>query len=123
MSNQSEAVFDALGEPVRRRIVELLRDGPRPVGQLAAQLPVGRPAVSKHLRVLGDAGLVRHTSHGTRNLYALAPAGLTTAQTWLVDMWDSALTGYADAVREAVEQDAADRRATTTNRTPQRRTR
>ncbi len=122
MSNQSEAVFDALGEPVRRRIVELLRDGPRPVGELAAQLPVGRPAVSKHLRVLGDAGLVRHTSHGTRNLYALAPPGLTTAQTWLVDMWDSALSGYADAVREAVEQ-GADRRATTTKRTPQRRTR
>lgn len=122
MSNQSEAVFHALGEPVRRRIVELLRDGPRPVGELAAQLPVGRPAVSKHLRVLGDAGLVRHTSHGTRNLYALAPPGLTTAQTWLVDMWDSALSSYADAVREAVEQ-GADRRATTTKRTPQRRTR
>jgi DNA-binding transcriptional ArsR family regulator len=106
MSNHSEAVFDALGEPVRRRIVELLRDGPRPVGELAAHLPVGRPAVSKHLRVLSDAGLVQHTSRGTRNLYALAPPGLTTAQQWLVGVWDSALNSYADAVRAAVEQDA-----------------
>ena len=60
MSNQSaDAVFDALGEPVRRRILELLRDGPTPVGQLAERLPVGRPAVSKHLRVLSnDASVV-----------------------------------------------------------------
>jgi DNA-binding transcriptional ArsR family regulator len=116
MSNQSDAVFDALGEPVRRRIVELLRDGPRPVGQLADELPVGRPAVSKHLRVLGDAGLVEHTSHGTRNLYALAPPGMTTAQQWLVDMWDTALTSYAEAVREVLEQHAGDRLTASTKR-------
>jgi DNA-binding IclR family transcriptional regulator len=97
MSNQyADKVFDALGEPVRRRILELLRDGPTPVTELARQLPVLRPAVSKHLRVLGEAGLVEHTSAGTRNLYVLAPGGLATAQQWLVQTWDSALDAYAD---------------------------
>ncbi len=97
MGNQhTDQVFDALGEPIRRRILELLRDGPTPVTELASRLPVGRPAVSKHLRVLGEAGLVDHTSAGTRNLYALAPGGLAAAQQWLVRTWDSALAAYAD---------------------------
>jgi DNA-binding IclR family transcriptional regulator len=97
MSNQyADQVFDALGEPVRRRILELLRDGPTPVTELASRLPVGRPAVSKHLRVLGEAGLVEHTSAGTRNLYVLAPAGMAAAQQWLVQTWDSALAAYAE---------------------------
>lgn len=100
MRNQAaaDAVFDALGEPVRRRILELLRDGPTPVGRLADQLPVGRPAVSKHLKVLSGAGLIEHRSEGTRNLYALAPAGLAAAQQWLVATWDTALGAFADAV-------------------------
>jgi DNA-binding transcriptional ArsR family regulator len=90
MGNQptSEAVLDALGDPTRRRIVEQLSRGPVPVGALAARLPVGRPAVSKHLRVLEGAGLVEHRSVGTRNLYALAPQGLTALQQWLVQTWD-----------------------------------
>ena len=80
MSNQpADAVFDALGEPVRRRILELLREGPTPVGRLAERLPVGRPAVSKHLRVL-------------------APDGMAAAQQWLVSTWDTALTAYAAEV-------------------------
>src|ERR1700757_3037018 len=84
MSDQAaEAVFDALGEPVRRRILELLHDGPTPVGRLAERLPVGRPAVSKHLRVPSNAGLIEHRSAGTRNLYALAPEGMAAAQQWL----------------------------------------
>jgi DNA-binding transcriptional ArsR family regulator len=100
MSNQSaEAIFDALGDPVRRRILEVLRDGPSPVGQLADRLPVGRPAVSKHLKVLSGAGLIEHRSVGTRNLYALAPAGLVVAQQWLVRTWDVALASYAAAVK------------------------
>jgi DNA-binding transcriptional ArsR family regulator len=102
MSNQSaDLVFDALGEPVRRRILELLRDGPTPVGKLADQLPVGRPAVSKHLRVLSGAGLIEHRSAGTRNLYALAPGGLAPAQQWLVQTWDTVLAAYAAEVRRA----------------------
>jgi DNA-binding transcriptional ArsR family regulator len=112
MSNQSSAarttsaddVFDALGEPVRRQIIARLRIGPTPVGKLADQLTVGRPAVSKHLRVLEGAGLVRHESRGTRNLYALAPEGMDVAQQWLVGMWDTALASYAEAVDAAVEE-------------------
>src|SRR5580700_9066193 len=101
MSNQrAEQVFDALGEPVRRRILELLRDGPTPVGKLAEQLPVGRPAVSKHLRVLSNAGLITRRSVGTRNLYALAPGGLAAAQQWLVQTWDAVLAAYARQVSQ-----------------------
>lgn len=94
----SEAIFDALGEPVRRRIVELLAEGPLPVGQMADHLPVGRPAVSKHLKCLSDAGLVRHRREGTRNLYSLAPEGFSAAQRWLVVAWDRVLDAFADAV-------------------------
>jgi DNA-binding transcriptional ArsR family regulator len=102
MGNQSSAdeVFEALGEPVRRRILELLSEGPSPVGQLAARLPVGRPAVSKHLRVLAGAGLISHRSAGTRNLYALAPGGLAPAQQWLAGTWDRALAAFADYVSQ-----------------------
>jgi DNA-binding transcriptional ArsR family regulator len=99
MSNQSaDAVFDALGEPVRRRILELLHEGPTPVGQLAERLPVGRPAVSKHLRVLSHAGLIEHRSAGTRNLYMLAPDGMAAAQQWLARTWDTVLAAYAAEV-------------------------
>jgi DNA-binding transcriptional ArsR family regulator len=100
MSNHSaaETALDALGDPMRRRLLELLHTGPRPVGELATQLPIGRPAVSKHLRVLEGAGLVQHRSKGTRNLYALAPDGLAGVQQWLVGVWDSTLTAFADYV-------------------------
>jgi DNA-binding transcriptional ArsR family regulator len=104
MSNQpasartADSVFDALGEPVRRRILELLREGPTPVGRLAERLPVGRPAVSKHLRVLSNAGLIEHRSAGTRNLYLLAPGGLAVAQQWLTRTWDTVLAAYAAEV-------------------------
>jgi DNA-binding transcriptional ArsR family regulator len=112
MSNQSvaEAAFDALGDPMRRRMLELLRTGPRPVGELAADLPIGRPAVSKHLRVLEGAGLVQHRSEGTRNLYALAPDGLTGVQQWLVELWDTTLAAFAGYVSEHVrtESDATE---------------
>lgn len=103
MSNQSTAgaALDALGDPVRRAIVERLHRGPLAVGALAEQLPVGRPAVSKHLRVLSDAGLVRHERRGTRNLYALAPPGMVAAQQWLVSMWDTALGSFAAAAESA----------------------
>src|SRR5690348_18155210 len=100
MSNQSaDAVFDALGESVLLRILELLRDGPTPDGRLADRLPVGRPAVSKLLRVQSDAGLIEHRSAGTRNLYALAPDGMAIAQQWLVRTWDTALAAYAAEVK------------------------
>src|ERR1700746_2062612 len=96
MSNQAvDVVFDALGEPVRRRILELLHDGPTPVGRIAERLPVGRPAVSKHLRVLSNAGLIEHRSVGTRNLYLLPPGGMARAQQWLPQTGARALAAYA----------------------------
>ena len=104
MPARADAVFDALGEPVRRQIIARLGSGPTPVGRLADQLTVGRPAVSKHLRVLEGAGLVQHESRGTRNLYALAPEGMVVAQQWLVGMWDAALASYADEVRAVSER-------------------
>jgi DNA-binding transcriptional ArsR family regulator len=91
----SDGVFDALGDRTRRRMLEWLRGGAMPVGELAGRLPVGRPAVSKHLRVLESAGLVEHHSQGTRNLYALAPEGLVGPQQWVVAVWDSALSSFA----------------------------
>jgi DNA-binding transcriptional ArsR family regulator len=96
--SNAEAVLDALGDRTRRQIVERLRHGPVPVGELAADLPVGRPAVSKHLRVLEGAGLVDHQSVGTRNLYALAPAGFAALQQWLVQTWDEVLGAFGDHV-------------------------
>ena len=103
MSDQAflDPAFDALGDATRRRIVERLRSGPLPVGEIAAAMPVGRPAVSKHLKVLEGAGLVEHHSVGTRNLYALAPPGFTALQQWLVAMWDDALTSYLDSFEES----------------------
>jgi DNA-binding transcriptional ArsR family regulator len=97
-------VLDALGDRTRRQIVERLRRGPTPVGELAELLPVGRPAVSKHLRVLEGAGLVVHHSVGTRNLYALAPEGFTALQQWLVQAWDHTLAAFADRVAEKEDQ-------------------
>ena len=97
MSNQADQVFDALGQPVRRRIVELLRVGPAPVGKLARELPVGRPAVSKHLKLLDDAGITMHRTLGTSNVYWLRPEGLEAARNWLTEAWDNVLAGYAQA--------------------------
>ena len=105
MSNQSALALDALGDPSRRQILELLAERPRAVGEIAAAMPIGRPAVSKHLKVLEGAGLVDHESRGTRNLYALAPEGLVDLQQWLVTTWDSALSSFARYVDEqSVEQ-------------------
>src|SRR5690625_4464667 len=102
MSNQftppAHAALDALGDPTRRQIVEALRRGPLAVGLLADALPLGRPAVRKHLKVLQEAGLVRHHSVGTRNLYALAPDGLDVIRTWLAEQWDGVLHAFADHV-------------------------
>jgi len=87
----------AVGQ-ARQGIWELLRTGPTPVGEIAAQLPVGRPAVSKHLRVLSGAGLTQHESVGTRNLYALAPDGFAIAQQWMVGTLGPALSACAGQV-------------------------
>jgi DNA-binding transcriptional ArsR family regulator len=97
--NTYESVLDALGDRTRRQIVEQLRRGPSSVGELAAGLPVSRPAVSQHLTVLRRSGLVSYEERGTRNIYRLDPAGLGGLRAWLDDFWQAALVSYADAVR------------------------
>jgi len=86
-----------LGDPTRRAIFELLRSGPRSVGELASGLPVSRPAVSQHLRVLREAGLVSERREGTRRLYRVDPAGVTELRAYLDSFWDEALAGFKAA--------------------------
>ena len=86
-----EASLDALGNPTRRQIVRLLAPGPKSVGEIAAALPVSRPAVSKHLRVLETAELVVHRSVGNRNVFQLQRSGFDAARDWLGSFWDDAL--------------------------------
>jgi DNA-binding transcriptional ArsR family regulator len=85
------AAFDALGNPTRREIIGLLYERQRSVGELAEELPVSRPAVSKHLRLLEDAGLVACEARGNRNVYWLEARGFEGARSWLDRFWDEAL--------------------------------
>ena len=94
---QPALALDALGDPTRRAILELLRDGPRPVVELASALPVSRPAVSQHLAVLKAAGLVVDRAAGRRRLYAVDPAGLEALRAYLEGMWGRALADYRRA--------------------------
>ena len=91
-----DKVLDALGDPTRRAIVERLRSGPLPVGEIAADLPVSRPAVSQHLRVLGEAGLVSARADGARRLYRLEPGGLAELRAYLEDRWSAALQAFKE---------------------------
>ena len=90
--------MDALGDGTRRKILEQLRAGPRAVGELAAGLPVSRPAVSQHLRVLESAGLVSARSEGTRRIYALVPDGLGALRAYFDEFWNDVLGGFKQAV-------------------------
>lgn len=92
----AEAI-EALADPTRRAIVEILRDEPLAVGALARRFPVSRPAISQHLKVLGDAGLVEATPEGTRRVYRLAPDGVASLRRYLDQLWDDALASYARA--------------------------
>jgi DNA-binding transcriptional ArsR family regulator len=95
-----DVVFSALADPTRRAIVEALRGAPLPVGRIAEGLPVSRPAVSQHLRVLAEAGLVAADAEGTRRLYRLVPEGWVELRHYLDTMWDDALAAYARAARD-----------------------
>jgi DNA-binding transcriptional ArsR family regulator len=94
MARRTERALDALGNPVRREILRLLSQRERAVGEIAARLPVSRPAVSKHLRLLREAGLVAPHAEGTRNVYRLEAAGFAAARKWLDRFWDDALTRF-----------------------------
>jgi DNA-binding transcriptional ArsR family regulator len=88
------AKLDVLGDPSRRAIFELLAQRPSSVGELAAQLPISRPAVSQHLRVLREGGLVISQAVGTRRVYRLNPDGVRALRAWLDRVWEDALTGF-----------------------------
>jgi DNA-binding transcriptional ArsR family regulator len=99
MANAAQA-FAALGDATRREILERLSRRPMHVGKLAAGLPVTRPAVSQHLRVLKDAGLVAERVEGTRHVYRLDPRGVRAMQAYLDRFWSQALSAFAAAVDE-----------------------
>jgi DNA-binding transcriptional ArsR family regulator len=89
-----EEAMNALGDPTRRRIFDRLAQGPKPVGELARGLPVSRPAVSQHLRVLKDAGLVSERAEGTRRVYRVDPAGVIALRAYFEAFWDRALVDF-----------------------------
>ena len=91
------AALEALADPTRRAVLEQLRKGPQSVGEIASRLPVSRPAVSQHLKVLKGAGLVTDRAEGTRRLYAVSPDGLSALRGWLDTFWTDVLQAYKDA--------------------------
>jgi DNA-binding transcriptional ArsR family regulator len=97
VSTYAKHSLDALGDPTRRAVLERLAAGPRPVGEIADGLPVSRPAVSQHLRVLREAGLVTVRREGTRRVYAVDPSGLADLRAYLDSFWNQALASFKDA--------------------------
>jgi DNA-binding transcriptional ArsR family regulator len=97
-------VWEALGDRTRREIVLRLSEGPRPVGELATFLPVSRSAVSQHLKVLKDAGLVEEEPAGTRRIYRLNEAGVVALRDQLDTFWDRALSGFQQLFKEPREE-------------------
>jgi DNA-binding transcriptional ArsR family regulator len=97
--------WTALGDPTRRAIFERLADRPRAVGELASELPVSRPAVSQHLKVLKDAGLVLDTPSGKQRIYQLDPNGLGVLRADLERFWSKALAAYKTAVEQPTKED------------------
>jgi DNA-binding transcriptional ArsR family regulator len=103
VANQN-AGLSALGDPTRRVIFERLAERPRAVGELARELPVSRPAVSQHLRVLKDAGLVVDRPAGARRIYQLDPDGVGALRAYLDQFWTRALAAYKTAVEQRPEE-------------------
>src|SRR3954471_13050310 len=101
----TQRVFSALHDPTRRAVLERLREGPKPVGEIARGLPVTRPAVSQHLKVLKEANLVSDRSEGTRRIYYIDPKGLGAMRAWLDQFWEAALSAFAaEAERNAKKE-------------------
>jgi DNA-binding transcriptional ArsR family regulator len=108
MGATAAAVLDALGDPTRRAVLEELRPGPRPVASIASVLPVSRPAVSKHLKVLQGAGLVTSRVSGRQRLYAVAPGGLAVLQRWVATFWDDVLAALDEHLSADGESEGDD---------------
>ena|SRR5882757_2445792 len=105
---QFSNVISALADPTRRQIFERLAARPQSVGSLALDLPISRPAVSQHLRVLKEAGLVSDHAEGTRRVYQIDPAGLGVMRQWLDRFWDASLTAFqAEADKDFDDQEKA----------------
>jgi len=102
MTNQGEC-FAALADPTRRRIFERIARKPVSVGAIAEELPVSRPAVSQHLRILQQAGLVAHEREGTRRLYRLNPRGIEAMRAYLDRFWDRALAAFKAAAEKEMD--------------------
>jgi DNA-binding transcriptional ArsR family regulator len=105
-NRDQDIAWGALGDSTRRSIVEVLAERPCAVGELAEQLPVSRPAVSQHLKVLKDAGLVTDRVAGTRRIYRLNPAGVAALRDQLDTYWNRALAGYHDVVEQSQEEES-----------------
>lgn len=103
MANVTNAL-SALSDPTRREVFEGLKRGPRSVGDLAADLPVSRPAVSQHLKVLKEAGLVTDMAEGTRRVYRIDPNGLGPLRAWLDQFWTDALNAFASKAEEEFQR-------------------
>jgi DNA-binding transcriptional ArsR family regulator len=100
----TEAIWTALGDPTRRAIFERLAERPRAVGELAAEFPVSRPAVSQHLKVLKDAGLVVDRRAGNRRIYQVDPDGIAALRAQLDTFWSKALATYKEVVEQSNEE-------------------
>ena len=99
-----DIALDALGDPTRRQIFERLRQGPSSVAALAAGLPVSRPAVSQHLKILKEAGLVRAEAAGARRLYRAAPAGMLALRNWLEGFWSDVFADYEAEMQRQMDE-------------------
>ena len=104
-----QSAFAALADPTRRAVFERLRAGPVSVGEIAAGLPVSRPAVSQHLKALREAGLVRHEADGTRRLYEVDPRGLGELRSWLDRFWSDSLAAFKAEVERPLPKASSSR--------------
>jgi DNA-binding transcriptional ArsR family regulator len=102
--------LEALADPTRREVFERLRAGPSSVGRLAAGMPVSRPAVSQHLKVLKEAGLVNDEQDGARRIYRIDPHGLGRLRAWLDQFWESALDAFKAEAEKDFNKDGKDKR-------------
>lgn len=105
MTSYQGHALAALADPTRREIFERIAEEPRAVGELAATLPVSRPAVSQHLKVLKEAGLVRDRPAGNRRVYQLDPDGLGELRTYLEGFWNQALASFQAAVEQPMKEE------------------
>lgn len=120
MADQSE-MLGALSDPTRQTVLDLLRQRPSTVGELASQLPVSRPAVSQHLRVLKSAGLVEEERRGTRHFFRLNPKSLAELRAHIDSMWRDALTAFSEFANKETAEHGKRKRSTRTHSTKRSR--